>query len=120
MMQQSNAHLTRLNNVVLKNKDEISIGPISDGGSSINFNTGSWRANRPIIDLNKCIHCMMCFLYCPDDSILIKKEGKDGKPEIIGIDLEHCKGCSICASVCPIKCIMMEKEEDAQKKEMKG
>ncbi len=106
--------------MTLKKYTEISEGARGEGGSSSEFNTGSWRATRPDINMNKCINCMLCFLYCPDNAITIKKEGKDGKPEIIGIDLEHCKGCSICSQVCPVKCITMEKEEDAQKKGLKG
>jgi pyruvate ferredoxin oxidoreductase delta subunit len=111
--------------MVLKGAKEIGIGARTEGGSSVNFNTGSWRANRPIIDLNKCIHCMMCFLYCPDNAVKIVKESErlKGNPEIIGIDLDHCKGCAICSSVCPVKCIKMIPETEAvkndkEKKEM--
>ena len=103
--------------MALKSKNEISIGAQAEGGSANNFNTGSWRALRPNIDLNKCIHCMLCYLYCPDTSIKIIKESKKqkGNPEVIGVDLEHCKGCQVCAAICPVKCIKMEKEEDAKK-----
>ncbi len=101
--------------MALKSKNEISIGAQAEGGSANNFNTGSWRALRPKIDLGKCIHCMLCFLYCPDASIKINKEGKNGAPEVIGVDLDHCKGCQLCATICPMKCITMEKEEDAKK-----
>ncbi len=105
--------------MTLKKYTEISEGARGDGASSLQFNTGNWRAIRPDINTKKCINCMLCYLYCPDDAILIKKEGKDGKPEIVGIDLEHCKGCSICSNVCPVKCITMDKEEDALKKGLK-
>lgn len=103
--------------MALKKYTEMSMGPQSPGGSSEEFSTGSWRAIRPIIDTKKCINCMLCYLYCPDNAVLIRKEGKDGKPEITGIDLAHCKGCSICANVCPVKCITMKKEEEAAKEE---
>jgi pyruvate ferredoxin oxidoreductase delta subunit len=104
----------------LKNKKEISIGAKTLGGSSIEFNTGSWRALRPTINTDKCINCMLCFLYCPDDAVLIDKiSKKDGNPKIIGIDLKHCKGCAICSSVCPVKCIAMVKETDALKTDLK-
>ena len=107
--------------VQLKTKDEISIGARAEGGSSVEFNTGSWRALRPNINLDKCIHCMMCFLYCPDNAVkIIKNSDKQGgNPEVIGVDLKHCKGCSICSSVCPVKCIVMEKETDALKRDKK-
>jgi len=108
--------------MALKNKDEISIGARAEGGSSAEFNTGSWRAMRPNINLNKCVHCMMCFLYCPDNAVKIIKvsDRQNGNPEVIGIDLKHCKGCSICSSVCPVKCITMDKETDALKKDAEG
>jgi len=107
--------------VQLKTKDEISIGARAEGGSSVEFNTGSWRALRPNINLDKCIHCMMCFLYCPDNAVkIIKNSDKQGgNPEVIDVDLKHCKGCSICSSVCPVKCIVMEKETDALKRDKK-
>lgn len=106
--------------MTLKNKDEISIGARAVGGSSVEFNTGSWRAIRPVIKLDKCINCMLCFLYCPDNAVMIDKTGaKDGNPKITGVDLKHCKGCSICSSVCPVKCITMVKETDALKTDLR-
>jgi 2-oxoacid:acceptor oxidoreductase delta subunit (pyruvate/2-ketoisovalerate family) len=108
--------------MALKNKNEISVGARAEGGSSVEFNTGSWRALRPNIELNKCIHCMLCFLYCPDNAVKIIKfsDKQGGNPEVIGIDIKHCKGCSICSSVCPVKCITMDKETDALKRDAEG
>jgi pyruvate ferredoxin oxidoreductase delta subunit len=105
----------------LKGYKDISIGARAEGGSTEQFNTGSWRAIRPNINLDKCIHCMLCFLYCPDNAVKIIKysDKQGGNPEVIGIDLKHCKGCSICSSVCPVKCITMEKETDALKRDVK-
>ena len=94
----------------MKGYKEISIGARAEGGSSEQFNTGSWRALRPNINTAKCINCMLCYLYCTDNAIKIIKEGKDGNPQVIGVDYDHCKGCAICNSVCPVKCITMEKE----------
>lgn len=99
---------------MLLKKDEISIGAKAIGGSSEKFNTGTWRVKRPVIDMNKCIHCMFCYLYCPDNAICIIKESikQNNNPEVVGIDLNHCKGCSICSKVCPVHCIKMIPEED--------
>lgn len=79
-------------------------GVIDKGGTAIEYNTGSWRTFRPVVDRDRCIHCLQCWIFCPDSSIIVK----DGK--VAGVDLKHCKGCGICASVCPVKCIKMEKE----------
>ncbi len=79
-------------------------GLITDAGNAEKYNTGSWRSFKPVMDKDKCINCLFCWIYCPDSSILIS-EGK-----ISGIDYKHCKGCGICAKVCPKKCIKMVKE----------
>ncbi len=89
---------------------EIPIGGIIlEGGTSAQYNTGSWRSFQPILDKSKCTSCLMCWIYCPDSAI----EVKDGK--VVGIDLEHCKGCGICARECPLreKAIVMVEEEKA-------
>ncbi|HHY18845.1 MAG TPA: 4Fe-4S binding protein [Firmicutes bacterium] len=72
-------------------------GIIPNAGSAQEFKTGDWRVRKPIHDEDKCIHCLRCWVYCPDVSILVE----DGK--VVGIDYDHCKGCGICAKVCPEK-----------------
>ncbi|MDC7124096.1 MAG: 4Fe-4S binding protein [Spirochaetales bacterium] len=76
-------------------------GNIYSSGNSINFHTGDWRTNRPILALEKCSHCLLCVPVCPDSSIPIK----DGKRQ--DFDYDHCKGCGICAKACPLNCISM-------------
>ena len=72
-------------------------GPVIRGGTSRDFLTGSWRQERPVLDLDRCVHCMLCWLYCPDSSVLVT----DGR--VTGLDYDYCKGCGICAAVCPPK-----------------
>jgi len=79
-------------------------GLITNAGNSEEYETGSWRSYRPIIDMDRCTHCMICWVYCPDGSILVT----DGK--VSGVDLAHCKGCGICAHECPRKAISMVEE----------
>jgi pyruvate ferredoxin oxidoreductase delta subunit len=91
--------------MALKGWREILIGGmITDGGNSINYKTGDWRSYRPIWDDKKCNNCKVCWVYCPDGSIVIK----DGV--VSGMDLDHCKGCGICAQECPQKAIEMMEE----------
>ena len=78
--------------------------------------TGSWRVERPIIDLEKCTPakkkksiCHLCWLYCPDAVV-----SKDIEPTI---DLEYCKGCGICAEECPTNAISMVEESVIAAKE---
>lgn len=81
---------------------EIPIGGlITEAGNAEKYNTGSWRTLKPVRDKDNCIDCLLCWIYCPDSSILVSK----GK--ITDIDYDHCKGCGICAKVCPKKCIKM-------------
>ncbi len=89
-------------------KDLPDAGKILEPGNSKKYNTGDWRTFRPIRDADKCTNCLICWITCPDSSILVK----DGK--LTGIDMDHCKGCGICAEVCPVKCIEMKKETDLE------
>lgn len=72
-------------------------GRVLNPGSSAEYETGTWRTLRPVHDMNKCTHCMLCWINCPDSSIVVK----DGK--WVEFDYFHCKGCGICAAVCPVK-----------------
>ncbi len=88
---------------------EIPIGGvIVDAGCAEDYKTGGWRVERPIHDAEKCTNCLICWIMCPDSSILVK----DGK--VASIDYEHCKGCGICAEECPdkIKAFKMVSESE--------
>ena len=91
-------------------------GAILEAGCSEDKNTGSWRTYVPVRDMEKCIHCLRCWILCPDSAILVK----DGK--IVGTDLMHCKGCGICAVECPPKvtAIEMKLESEIKEGEPKG
>jgi len=86
-----------------KNWKEIPIGgTIVEPGKSKEYETGSWRAFKPIWHEDRCIHCFFCFTFCPEPAILVV----DGK--IAGIDYEFCKGCGICEKQCPEKANAIE------------
>jgi pyruvate ferredoxin oxidoreductase gamma subunit len=61
--------------------------------------TGSWRVERPEIELAKCKRCFLCFLYCPETAIRLDA---DNFPHV---HYEHCKGCMICYEECPTDAI---------------
>jgi pyruvate ferredoxin oxidoreductase gamma subunit len=63
--------------------------------------TGSWRMERPEIELGKCKRCFLCYLYCPDTAIRLDSENYPH------VDYEHCKGCMICYTECPTKAITL-------------
>lgn len=72
-------------------------GRVLEAGNSAEYETGSWRTFKPVRDEDKCRHCLLCWIYCPDAAILVEK----GK--VVDFDYEHCKGCGICARECPPK-----------------
>jgi pyruvate ferredoxin oxidoreductase gamma subunit len=74
------------------------------GGNSARRRTGSWRVFRPVIDLDACTRCGICFALCPDGAITL-----DAKSYPL-IDYDNCKGCMMCYEECPIECIREEKE----------
>jgi 2-oxoacid:acceptor oxidoreductase delta subunit (pyruvate/2-ketoisovalerate family) len=75
----------------------LPLGDVLEAGTAHAFKTGDWRSYRPVHDPEKCTHCLICWIYCPDSAIL----AKDGT--FAGFDMDHCKGCGICAAVCPPK-----------------
>lgn len=85
--------------------DKLPIGGVIDTpGSSLAYKTGTWRARRPIINYDKCIKCLLCWIYCPDNSIIRRDD------DSVEVNYEYCKGCGICANECPTKAIDMVEE----------
>ncbi len=85
---------------------DLEIGSIvTEPGSASQYQTGTWRSERPIIDLDKCNKCGLCYIFCPDAAIEMNDEGY---PEV---NLFYCKGCGICAAECPTKAITQVEEE---------
>lgn len=64
---------------------------------------GSWRFEKPVVDMEKCVLCGLCWLYCPDGVVEIKEN-------LVVIDYEYCKGCGVCAAECPVGAINMVRE----------
>jgi pyruvate ferredoxin oxidoreductase delta subunit len=65
-----------------------------------NFNSytatvASWRVKKPVFNIDVCIDCQNCWVWCPDSSILSRDK------QMLGIDYDHCKGCEVCSEVCP-------------------
>jgi 2-oxoacid:acceptor oxidoreductase delta subunit (pyruvate/2-ketoisovalerate family) len=83
-------------------------GIIFEAGSSQHYETGSWRTYKPVFEAGRCVHCLRCWILCPDSAVLVA----DGR--VVGFDDEHCKGCGICARECPPKCHAITMELDRQ------
>lgn len=89
--------------IIFKSEKEFPLMPMSLGSMLYN-KTGSWRNIKPVINLEKCIQCGICWKFCPDVAIFIENE-------LPFIDYDYCKGCGLCAEECPVKCIIMEEEK---------
>jgi len=90
---------------MMKGWKDLPIGAvILEPGSSEKYHTGEWRAWRPVFEESKCVNCMICWVFCPDSSILVKEE------KMVGVDYDHCKGCGICAHECPTGALEMKPE----------
>lgn len=66
----------------------------------------------PVLDAEKCIHCGMCDLVCPD-LCLVWGDGQDGdkfERRLHGVDYRYCKGCLRCVESCPSGALTREAE----------
>lgn len=72
--------------------------------TSLSFKTGNWRAMKPVLNRDKCIRCLLCWVHCPEPAINRLED------DHVEIDYDFCKGCGICANVCPVHAIEMVME----------
>ena len=75
-------------------------------GNALEYETGTWRSEKPVVNKDQCIKCGVCWLFCPDGCIVKAPEGH------FEANLVYCKGCAICAKECPVGCITMVSEEE--------
>lgn len=78
---------------------------IAVGGYGVLKDVSSWRVFQPVIDMDKCIGCKNCWIYCPETAI---KWTDEDKPEI---EWRKCKGCGICVNECPVEAIEFKRVE---------
>ena len=81
---------------------EIPDSTAFEAGYLVTKNAG-WRSVRPVIDMDRCVGCLQCYLYCPDG--VISRQGAK-----VAIDYDFCKGCGICRRICAVGAIAMEEE----------
>jgi len=79
-------------------------GVLLEAGSSLKYKTGDWRAFRPLVDREKCVNCLLCWIYCPDSAIVRAEKW-------VEVNYDYCKGCGICAHECPKEAIRMVGEQ---------
>ena len=84
-------------------KVELPPSPLATVSSDV-IPTASWRTIRPVVIVERCTRCNVCWKFCPDDAIGFDDHG------FPVIRLEFCKGCGICAAECRPLAIRMEPE----------
>lgn len=83
---------------------KITLGAVVTGGTSLHNKTGSWRDQRPVINLDLCKACGECENVCPDSAVHVMDK-------VYVIDYDYCKGCGLCAYSCPTDAIKIVPQE---------
>jgi len=70
----------------------------SEAGNSIkNFAPPIRSGKKPLFNIEPCINCFFCWLFCPKNAIIIENK------KVTGIKYDYCDGCGICVNECPVK-----------------
>ena len=67
----------------------------------------------PVLDHDKCIHCGMCAMVCPDLCLVWSAAGYGPVPtetRLVGVDYRYCKGCLRCVESCSTGAMSRETE----------
>lgn len=67
----------------------------------------------PVLNRDKCIHCGMCAMVCPDLCLVWTAEGNGAVPtsaRLVGVDYRYCKGCLRCVESCSTGALTREAE----------
>jgi len=83
---------------------KITLGAVVKGGTSLEYKTGSWRDQKPVVIMDLCQACGLCEMVCPDNAMSMEED-------VYNVDYTYCKGCGICAYECPTHAIQMIPEE---------
>jgi pyruvate ferredoxin oxidoreductase gamma subunit len=82
------------------------------GNMAWNDLSASRTGTLPVLSGEKCIHCGVCDLVCPD-MCLVWGDGEEGgkfERELMGVDYRYCKGCLRCVESCPTGALAKEVE----------
>jgi pyruvate ferredoxin oxidoreductase delta subunit len=78
---------------------QLPIGGVNhDAGNALKHFTHVYRSGKkPEFNEETCINCFLCWVFCPENAIIVENE------KIAGINYDYCKGCGICVNECPVK-----------------
>lgn len=93
--------------------DSLGAGIVLKPGNSIWNDVSDARSGfLPAFNRERCIHCAMCDMVCPD-LCLVWEEGEKGgrfQRELTGVDYRYCKGCLRCVETCPASAMLKKAE----------
>ena len=75
--------------------------------------SGSRTGFIPVLHEEKCIHCGLCDIVCPDNCLswdILHYDDGSWYTRLRGIDYQYCKGCQACVDTCPTGAMKKERE----------
>lgn len=90
-------------------------GVITQFGSTVSNDLSASRQGViPLFHPERCIHCGMCDITCPDMVFQFSEGIYKGRKTRVngGLDYHHCKGCLRCVSICPVEALTKAEEKD--------
>lgn len=82
------------------------------GNTVIRDLSASRRGIMPELDLERCIHCGLCDMVCPDYCFVWRDDPAQASiPLLQGIDYQYCKGCQKCVVACPMNALTAVEEK---------
>jgi len=89
-------------------------GVVADPANTVSKNlAGSRIGHIPVFHEEKCIHCGLCDIVCPDNCLswdIIHHDDDTWSTRMRGIDYQYCKACEACVDTCPSGAITQERE----------
>ncbi len=68
----------------------------------------------PLFHPERCIHCGLCDITCPDLVFQFHEGEYKGRKTRVngGLDYHHCKGCLRCVTICPVEALTQAEEKN--------
>ncbi len=73
---------------------ELPVGNVVlEPGNASQYRTGDWKTLMPVLAKERCIHCGLCYIFCPDMAYTLNAGGLFHRRSFLLQGLRHlCKG----------------------------